>query len=73
MPGDLVELSLATVPAAISISRVLRRELAAGRSPEQIEQIEFVGDTLDMASPPTTHLQRQPPAKGWPLAACLRQ
>jgi hypothetical protein len=29
---------------------VLRRELAAGRSPEQIEQIEFVGDTLHMAS-----------------------
>ena len=50
MPGDLVELFLATVPAAISISRVLRRELAAGRSPEQIEQIEFVGDTLDIAS-----------------------
>jgi hypothetical protein len=32
------------------ISSLLRRELAAGRSPEQIKQIEFVGETLDMAS-----------------------
>ena len=43
-------LSLATAPISISISRVLRRELAAGLSPEQVEQIELVGKTLDMAS-----------------------
>jgi hypothetical protein len=41
-------LSLATAPISISISRVLRRVLAAGLSPEQIEQIELVGKTLDM-------------------------
>ncbi len=34
----------------MEISSVLRRELAAGRSPEQIRQIEFVGESLDMAS-----------------------
>ena len=34
----------------MEISSLLRRELAAGRSPEQIQQIEFVGETLDMAS-----------------------
>lgn len=34
----------------MEISSLLRRELAAGRSPEQIKQIEFVGKTLDMAS-----------------------
>jgi hypothetical protein len=33
----------------MEISSLLRRELAAGRSPEQIKQIEFVGETLDMA------------------------
>jgi len=42
--------SLATAPISISISRVLQRELAAGRSPEQIRQIEFLGESLDMAS-----------------------
>jgi hypothetical protein len=34
----------------MEISSVLQRELAAGRSPEQIRQIEFVGESLDMAS-----------------------
>jgi small GTP-binding protein len=34
----------------MEISSVLKRELAAGRSPEQIRQIEFVGESLDMAS-----------------------
>ena len=34
----------------MEISSVLQRELAAGRSPEQIKQIEFVGESLDMAS-----------------------
>ena len=34
----------------MEISSLLRRELAAGRSPEQIKQIEFVGETMDMAS-----------------------
>ena len=34
----------------MEISSLLMRELAAGRSPEQIKQIEFVGETLDMAS-----------------------
>jgi hypothetical protein len=34
----------------MEISSVLRRELAAGRSPEQIKQIEFVGEPLDLAS-----------------------
>ena len=51
-------------PAALSdarwmeISSLLRRELAAGRSPEQIKQIEFVGETMDMAS-------HQPSGGGW--------
>jgi GTPase SAR1 family protein len=34
----------------MEISSVLQRQLAAGRSPEQIRQIEFVGESLDMAS-----------------------
>ena len=34
----------------LEISSLLRRELDAGRSPEQIKQIEFVAETLDMAS-----------------------
>ena len=34
----------------MEISSLLRRELAAGRSPEQIKQIKFVGENLDMAS-----------------------
>ena len=34
----------------MEISSVLQRELASGRSPEQIRQIEFVGESLDMAS-----------------------
>jgi hypothetical protein len=34
----------------MEISSLLRRELDAGRSPEQIKQIEFVAETLDMAS-----------------------
>ena len=34
----------------MEISSVLQRELAAGRSPTQIRQIEFVGESLDMAS-----------------------
>jgi hypothetical protein len=34
----------------MEISSVLRRELADGRSPEQIRQIEFVGETMDLAS-----------------------
>ena len=34
----------------MEISSVLQRELDAGRRPEQIKQIEFVGETLDMAS-----------------------
>jgi hypothetical protein len=34
----------------MEISSVLRQQLAAGRSPEQIRQIEFVGESLDMAS-----------------------
>ena len=34
----------------MEISSVLQRELAAGRSPAQIRQIEFVGESLDMAS-----------------------
>ena len=34
----------------MEISSVLQRELAAGRRPEQIRQIEFVGESLDMAS-----------------------
>jgi hypothetical protein len=34
----------------MEISSLRRLELAAGRSPEQIKQIEFVGETLDMAS-----------------------
>jgi GTPase SAR1 family protein len=38
----------------MEISSLLRRELAAGRSPEQIKQIEFVGETLDMASHQTS-------------------
>ena len=33
----------------MEISSVLQRQLAAGRSPEQIRQIEFVGESLDMA------------------------
>lgn len=42
----------------MEISSLLRRELAAGRSPEQIKQIEFVGETMDMAS-------HQPSGSGW--------
>ena len=34
----------------LEISSLLRRELAAGRRPVQIKQIEFVAETLDMAS-----------------------
>jgi hypothetical protein len=34
----------------MEISSVLNRELAAGRSPEQITQIEFTGEPLDLAS-----------------------
>ena len=34
----------------MEISSVLQRELPAGRSREQIRQIEFVGESLDMAS-----------------------
>ena len=34
----------------MEISSVLQRQLAAGLSPEQIRQIEFVGESLDMAS-----------------------
>jgi hypothetical protein len=34
----------------MEISSVLRRELAAGRTPEQITEIEFVGERLDMES-----------------------
>ncbi len=34
----------------MEISSVLQRELAAGRSPEQIREIKFVGESLDMAS-----------------------
>jgi WD40 repeat protein len=34
----------------MEISSVLRRELADGRSPEQIKQIDFVGENLDSAS-----------------------
>jgi hypothetical protein len=34
----------------MEISSVLQQELAAGRSPGQIKQIEFVGETLDLAS-----------------------
>jgi hypothetical protein len=30
--------------------RVLQRELAAGRTPEPIMQMEFVGEPLDLAS-----------------------
>lgn len=42
----------------MEISSLLRRELDAGRSPEQIKQIEFVAETLDMAS-------HQPSGGGW--------
>jgi hypothetical protein len=38
----------------MEISSLVRRELAAGRSPEQIKQIKFVGETLDMASHQTS-------------------
>jgi hypothetical protein len=34
----------------MEISSVLRRELAAGRPPEQIRQVEFDGEPLDLAS-----------------------
>ncbi|MBM5815511.1 MAG: DUF4365 domain-containing protein [Cyanobacteria bacterium K_Offshore_surface_m2_239] len=34
----------------MEISSVLQRELAAGRRPEEIKQIEFEGEPLDMAS-----------------------
>ena len=34
----------------MEISGVLKRELASGRQPEEIKQIEFVGETLDLAS-----------------------
>jgi small GTP-binding protein len=34
----------------MEISSLLQRQLAAGRSPDQIRQIEFVGESLDMAS-----------------------
>jgi len=34
----------------MEISSVLEREQAAGRQPKEIKQIEFVGETLDMAS-----------------------
>jgi GTPase SAR1 family protein len=34
----------------MEISSVLKRELDAGRSPEQITQIEFTGEPLDLAS-----------------------
>ena len=34
----------------MEITSVLKRELASGRQPEQIKQIEFVGETLDLAS-----------------------
>jgi hypothetical protein len=34
----------------MEISHVLKQELNAGRSPEQIKQIEFVGETLDLSS-----------------------
>ncbi len=34
----------------MEISSVLKRESDAGRSPEQIRQIEFDGETLDLAS-----------------------
>jgi GTPase SAR1 family protein len=34
----------------MEISTVLKRELIAGRQPEEIKQIEFEGETLDMAS-----------------------
>ena len=34
----------------MEISSLLKRELQAGRSPEQIRQSEFVGETLDLAS-----------------------
>ena len=34
----------------MEISSLLQREQAAGRRPEQIRQIEFVGESLDMAS-----------------------
>ncbi|HBH74290.1 MAG TPA: hypothetical protein DDY43_12855 [Synechococcales bacterium UBA10510] len=42
----------------MEISGLLRRELAAGRCPKQNKQIEFVGETLDMAS-------HQPSGGGW--------
>jgi hypothetical protein len=42
----------------MEISSLLRRELAAGRCPKQNKQIEFVGETLDMAS-------HQPSGGGW--------
>ncbi len=44
----------------MKISSLRRREMDAGRSPEQIKQIEFVGETLDMAS-------HQPSGGGWRL------
>ena len=34
----------------MEITSVLKRELASGRQPEEIKQIEFVGETLDLAS-----------------------
>ena len=34
----------------MEISSVLKREIDAGRSPEQIAQIEFTGEPLDLAS-----------------------
>jgi hypothetical protein len=34
----------------MEISSVLRRELQAGRAPDQIRQIAFDGEPLDMAS-----------------------
>jgi hypothetical protein len=34
----------------MEISSVLRRELEAGRDPDQIRQIDFDGEPLDMAS-----------------------
>ncbi|MFM7753618.1 MAG: WD40 repeat domain-containing protein [Cyanobium sp.] len=34
----------------MEISSVLKRELAAGRRPEEIKQLEFIGEPLDLAS-----------------------